>query len=224
MKTHKPKLSLSTLLAIISTLTAVAALIFSWQANVISSKQATPKVVLLSADLNGVGTFPTGAADGGAIGCAQLIRLANLGGTATSITNFGVQVRYKDSQFHATSNRNALVYEGSVDPRLAGFKFGLVKPDSIQHIEDSEFTDPSEYTDFPIQVSAYSTVEINSFAQTYSQGNSFQIGDLEAPYGPEQEQHPVSPHGLPPLEISYSFTTADGQVVTTPFMICFWMK
>jgi len=222
-KQEQGKLNLDRILNVFAIVAGIVALFFSWQANNIASRQVTARIVVLSSDYNGGGFQSVQDKDQYAIRCRQVIRLSNLGGAATSLVGYDATLYYKNAELHESSKNASVISTQPFNPLMHNIEFVFLRSDTLGETQNFDFIDSEYYLPFPVEINAFSTMDINAAVNFFLDG-TYHDDEIEMPLYPYQFEHPKSVYGLPPIEVAYTFMTASGQTTTTTRMLCLYLK
>ncbi len=106
---------------------------------------------------------------------------------------------------------------------MRNIEFVFLKHETLVETQSSDFIDDKYHLPFPIEINAFTTIDIDS-AVNFLLDGSYLEGEMEMPLYPYQFEHPKSVYDLPPVEVSYTFKTSSGQTATTSRMLCLYLK
>ncbi len=232
-KQTKTGLNVERIVSIIALIVGLFALYFSWdanrvarEANEISLRQVTPKVIPLSVEYAS-GAFVEKENGKRWISCATIVRLSNVGGASTDIVEQEATV-YFDGLQQAVSSTGAYAYAkqpladaiGNLD--VVFIERGVVKG-LIQDTMSQENIDTSTQLAFPVRIDAFATIEL--FPRI-----SLMVDSSRSTWDPMKNDpqsfmyDPKVIEGHMPLDVVYTFKLASGQIVTSPRTTCFYIK
>lgn len=232
-KQARTGLNVERIISIAALIIGFLALYFAWdanrvarEANEISFRQATPKVIPLSVEYS-VGAFTEKENGERWISCATTIRLSNVGGASTDIVEQETTV-YLDGLQQAVSSTGAYAYAeqplnesvGSLE--VVFIERGVVKG-LIQDAMSQENVDRSAQLSFPVRIDAYATIEL--FPRI-----SFTVDSSRSTWDPMKNNpqafmyDPKLIEDHAPVDVVYTFKLATGQIVTSPRTTCFYIK
>lgn len=199
----------------LSLVVALAALYFAWQANTIAqeanslvSKQIQAQIVVSMISDYGSGKVVfTG--DGGTAECSTKLRLSNLGGATTVLTDYRVFIEFGDKSLQLQSY-GASEAKGSSDGigRFKQFRVSLLRED--QPIFSYDVVNQDYQLKMPAPFDPFSIKDIYS-----RMGFSF---DGKPEFTREATE------GFTPLTAIFTLTMSSGQVVTSPRLTCRHIK
>lgn len=198
-------------------LVSVVALLLSWESNQISRKANSPQVILL--DIIPF-TFNVFAGNPGLIPsqdppeenivlCTMQVRFANLGGAATSITDFVLTINFGDEELSRVSGGSNVIWID--EPFLPGFveiTSFFVTPETANSFHPLGY----ERVNLPIPIDEYSARTVANAVVFYGGGDSPEpfwdsmsnaFGDTETP-----------------VALAFTFDQPDGVQHSTPAMVC----
>ena len=207
-------LSIDRILSVAGVVIALIALYFSWEANRIAEQQIRAKVIAVSSSYTGASerNFVITNGIGHDFTCTHKLRLSNLGGAPASLVKWKATLHYLDNSVSLTGEQPYSLDSVDMNDYIKSFLIDFVTRD----------TQNNEQT-FPIQVPAYSTVEVYVRARfSVWQDVSF----FYPPYDYYAFLEPGAEYtGLNPVEVSLSFiTSANQEVAESARALCIYMK
>jgi hypothetical protein len=216
-------------ISVLALVIGIMALFFSWQANKIASKQTTPQVVVLEADRSWDYTSwspdssnPESEED--AV-CSHRIRLANLGGAATSIVGYKASISYRDEELTIEGFGGAYAH-----PQREESISIIQAPQTLLVADETPLEYPgawlnTEYSlPIPFLIDSYTAVDIASNMRFGFDGTANQIG---SPSWNDRESFLYNPpllEGFEPILVSYTLQLASGESIETEKIPCWYIK
>jgi hypothetical protein len=195
-------------LMIISILLGIVALVLSWQTYQISLilKQLQPKILLVDhiGDIDMVSSYG-GRNEPAHFVCPENIRLQNIGGAVTSLTDYDVIVSYNQKTIQYENNRLS-VYAFSktnISPAIFSFRSALFNYQFRATFAAGGFSDAIP---LPFQIAPYSAQDLYLVTDYILDLNVINVS-----------QYPLAKNNL---AISYKLHFASGQVLEVPFFTC----
>ena len=195
-------------LMIISILLGIVALILSWQTYKISRvlEQLQPEILLVDHIGNSDMVSSYGGRDEPAhFVCPENIRLQNVGGAVTSLTDYDVIVSYNQKSIQYENDRLS-VYAFSktnISPAISSFRSALFNHQFRERFAAGGFSDAIP---LPFQIAPYSAQDLYLVTDYILDLNVIKVSQSPLP---ENE-----------LAISYKLHFASGQVLEVPFFTC----
>ncbi|MCH8876203.1 MAG: hypothetical protein IIA89_05205 [Chloroflexi bacterium] len=197
---------------------SIFALYVSWDSNQISRKANSPQIIVLDVstaafnfvEFENPEFFESqGLASENIAHCTTQIRVANLGGAATSITGFELVVSFGDQVLRAVSNGSNQVWSTQrFLPGFVGLTSYFVPPESA----GATYPSVLERQNLPISVGEYAALTLFNEVVFIGDDNfrdEFMTSMLNAFNNPER-----------PLVLSYVLELPDGERITTPGTLC----
>ncbi|MEM4234691.1 MAG: hypothetical protein QXU75_06055 [Candidatus Methanomethylicaceae archaeon] len=213
----KKPLSVERILSITGVIISLVALYFSWEANRIAEQQIKAKVIAVSSSYAGASEreFSITNGLGHDFTCTHKLRLSNLGGASASLIRWTATLFYKGESVRLSGEQPYSLDSKDMNDYIKSFLVDFVQPETRSG-QNNEQT-------FPIQVPAYSTVEV------YIRARFSVWRDVSFFYPPYDYYAFLEPGqdytGLSPVEISVSFITSTGQeVAESPRALCLYMQ
>ncbi|MBI5839591.1 MAG: hypothetical protein HZB19_05760 [Chloroflexi bacterium] len=223
MSKYKEKGNHERWISIITVGASIIALFFSWQANKRASQQATPQILVLDTTWNGGGYHSIES--GQQATCKHIVRLTNLGGISTAITGYRVGIFLQQNEIS-----NALEFESSfstiikpdrLTPNIRNFEIYLLL--NTSQVDVPNPFDNKDVLELPYRIEPYSTFDIQT-AVNFSYDANLK---LESPRYNDPGSSYYAPsvlEGYTPITLVYVFETANGQVIMSPTVACWYIK
>jgi hypothetical protein len=219
MNKNKVEGNIKKLLSVASLILSIVALFFSWQANKFSHHDGATQVLIL--DTSWRDSRYHNIESGKEATCVHTIRLSNLGGTSTALTNFKANISLEQSELTVENSFGGKVTRDQLTPRIGFFQIYLF-PNETQ-IDISSPLNSNGILEFPYAIEPFSTVDIQV-------GISFRydfVVSLESPLYKEPNSFYYDPsklEGYAPMMVSYTFKMATGEEAKSPSVACWYVN
>lgn len=227
---EKGSIDIDRLLGMVTVVISIVALLLSIQANRIAAGQASENVVVLSSKMRGTGQLSdeTGL---NMFVCRHAITVFNFGGVSTSLIDWSAKIRFEEEEIHIDA-ATPLFDTPSLDGRMHGFsvnftdgkaldRYRVKAGDGTIGLDTPVFREATFPLEREVEARSLSTIYTEI---PYTLDGVYSWDEMEIPTRLSEYENPQSLYGLSPVEVSYEFTTASGNVVSSPYTPCFYLK
>jgi len=213
------KKAVETWISVVTAAVSIIALFFSWQANRIATQQSTAQIVILDTSWNGGGYRQIDNRMKAT--CKHIVRITNLGGVATAISSYRVNISLGKKALSFESSFPIIVKPDDISSQLGDFEILLMSRDTL--VDFPDISNPEGILSLPFKLEPHTTYDIQVAISFYYDGNLY----LESAKYNEPDSYYYAPkilEGFTPIQVVYTFITASGQTASSSQVACWYVK